>query len=155
MKFTTDSLKELVIEMCENVFEYSKFQYNPDYHEFDYDKENKNKRRWKRLEKGRFDKICDWFDFSKMEEERKDEKNMQWLQKKSGSLRNFGTYQECFLGLQGMEFCCFFNNKSYSDITKDCIVRYFIHDKFQDGNDNFIITTPDDSELVAMMIHSD
>lgn len=40
-------------------------------------------------------------------------------------------------------------------LTGDCITRHFMHDDFEDGLDCGVVTTPDDSEVVAYFWHSD
>jgi len=40
-------------------------------------------------------------------------------------------------------------------LTGDCITRHFMHDDFEDGLDCGVMTTPDDSEVVAYFWHSD
>jgi len=164
MKFTTDSLKNLVIHMCEEVFQYSNYPKSEQH----YHLQNQNKKLWSRVRKGKFKVVCDDFDFAQMNLSKKNiteidgrkavcfgptnQSFVHYL--KQGTVPNFGTYEESFLE-QYYEFSCFFNGKTCADLNENCIVRYFVNSHFEDGNDNWIVTSPDDSELIAMFIHSD
>lgn len=165
MKFTTDSLKDLVIYMCEEVFQYKDFLNDEDDEYREFYKKNHNKKLWGRIQKGKLKNILPDFDFDsfKYAEQNVATLNGQRILNygagffdylKQGTVPKFGTYRQINFR-SGYEFSCLFNEKTCADLDENCIVRYFVNSHFEDANDNWIVTSPDDSELIAMFIHSD
>ncbi len=147
MKFSTENLRKLCSELSEQFFDFWKTE----------DKErlelNRKVKKWKRQSKSLLKTIdgtgFDWSNFLSRQQ------NSQLGFKTTELETSFGICYQENLGQDGMEFSGLFNRATLNEITPDCIVRYFVHDDIQDGNDTTIITSPDDSKLIAALIHSD